>query len=121
MTNEGAAQEKPLQEKNTVKEAGEKMRDLETDKFPVAAGDLLVGTVEGKFPDREAARYGHDPSTTLVRESMVHNKLFCYNHQTVEEAIEMMRSNQVQHLAVVDGEMHIVGIVSLEDLKTRAK
>ena len=41
---------KPLQEESTLKEAGETMRSLQTDTYPVAAGDHLVGTVEGKLP-----------------------------------------------------------------------
>lgn len=44
---------KPLQEKNSLKEAGEKMRSLNADRLPVASGDRLVGAVEGKFPSEK--------------------------------------------------------------------
>ena len=69
---EVACQEpKPLQEKSSLKEAGEKMRSLDTNRLPVASGDRLVGAVEGKYPERKAAGFGHDPETALVRTIMV--------------------------------------------------
>lgn len=107
---------KALQQESSVREAGEKMRTLSTEKFPVASGDTLVGTVEGKFPDRKAAGFGHDPSATKVGENMSREKFFCYEHQTVEEARAIMRKNGLQHLPVVDGDLHIVGILALKEL-----
>jgi predicted transcriptional regulator len=69
---EVACQEpKPLQAKNSVKEAGEKMRSLDTNRLPVASGDHLVGAVEGNYPERKVAGFGHDPQTALVRGIMV--------------------------------------------------
>lgn len=106
----------PLQKENSVREAGEKMRVLETEKFPVAAGDKLVGTVEGKFPDRQAAAFGHDPATTTVGENMTKQKFYCYEHQSIQEAREFMLKNGLQHLSVVDADLHVIGIVSLAEL-----
>ena len=36
-------------------------------KFPPS----MVGAVEGKYPERKAAGFGHDPETALVRTIMV--------------------------------------------------
>ena len=47
------------------------MRSLDTNRLPVASGDHLVGAVEGKYPERKAAGFGHDPETALVRTIMV--------------------------------------------------
>ena len=56
---EVACQEpKPLQAESSLKEAGEKMRSLDTTRLPL-------------HPERKAAGFGHDPETTLVREIMV--------------------------------------------------
>lgn len=107
---------KPLQQETSVREAGEKMRSLSAEKFPVAAGDTLVGTVEGRFPDRKVAGFGHDPSAIQVGESMSSEKFYCYEHQTVEEARKIMRENGLQHLPVVDGDLHIIGILALKEL-----
>jgi CBS domain-containing protein len=108
---------KPLQEESTVKEAGETMRSLQEDRFPVAAGERLVGTVEGKYPDRAAAGRGHDPETTLVRGSMVKKLYYCFENQSVVEAREIMRRNHLLHLPVVDENLRIIGIVALNEVE----
>ncbi len=110
---------KPLQERSTVKQAGETMRSLQTDRFPVAAGDRLVGTVEGKYPERAAAAHGHDPETTLVRGSMVRKMYYCIENQSLEEAREIMRRNHLLHLPVVDENLRIIGVVALSDIEDR--
>ncbi|MDD5198909.1 MAG: CBS domain-containing protein [Terrimicrobiaceae bacterium] len=118
---EGAAKRpKPLQKESSLHEAGEQMRRLGTERYPVAAGDRLVGTVEGKFPDRKAAGYGHDPSTTLVGDHMSRKKYFCHANQSIEEARDIMRENGLQHLPVVDDDLHIIGIVAFEELRMPA-
>jgi CBS domain-containing protein len=106
---------KPLQEKSSVKDAGEKMRSLKSDKFPVASGDRLVGTVVGKYSDRKAAGFGHDPAKTSVRGIMA-KPFYCFEQQSIDEAREMMRKYQLKHLPVVDSKLRIVGIVALTDL-----
>jgi CBS domain-containing protein len=108
---------RPLQEKNTVKEAGETMRSLQEDRFPVAAGERLVGTVEGKYPERAAAGHGHDPETTLVRGSMVKKLYYCFENQSLQEAREIMRRNHLLHLPVVDENLRIVGLVALNEVE----
>jgi CBS domain-containing protein len=110
---------KPLQEKSTVKQAGETMRSLQTESFPVAAGDHLVGTVEGEYPERTAAAHGHDPATTLVRGSMAKKMYYCFEDQSLEEAREIMRRNHLLHLPVVDKNLSIIGIVALKDIEDR--
>ena len=110
---------KPLQERSTLKQAGETMRSLQEDRFPVAAGDRLVGTVEGKYPERAAAGHGHDPETTLVRGSMVKKMYYCFENQSIEEAREIMRRNHLLHLPVVDENLRIIGIVALSDVEDR--
>jgi CBS domain-containing protein len=107
---------KPLQQENSVKEAGEKMRSLETSNYPVASGQQLVGLVESADPDRKAAGYGHDPETTLVRDSMIKKVIYCFEDQPVEDALATMRENQVKHLPVVDHQLRVIGMVSIDEL-----
>ncbi len=108
---------KPLQEEATVQEAGETMRSLQAERFPVACGDRLVGTVEGKYPERAAAAHGHDPQTTLVRGSMVKKMYYCFEDQSLEEVRELMRRHHLFHLPVVDKDLRIIGIVALNDVE----
>ncbi len=81
LVKEVARQEpKPLQDESSVKEAGEKIRLLQTDRLPVASGDRLVGAVKGQYPERKAAGFGHDPETTLVRGVMAAKAHYCFEH-----------------------------------------
>ena len=108
---------RPLQEKSTVQEAGETMRSLQAERFPVAAGDKLVGTIEGKYPERAAAAHGHDPQTTLVRDSMLKKTYYCVEDQSLEEVREMMRRHHLFHMPVVDKDLRIIGVVALCDVE----
>jgi CBS domain-containing protein len=107
---------KLLQAKSSLKEAGEKMRSLDTNRLPVASGDHLVGAVEGKHPERKAAGFGHDPETALVREIMVKKAYYCFENQSVDEAREIMCEHHLDYLPVVDDDMRVMGIVALIDL-----
>ena len=111
---------KPLQATSSVKEAGEKMRSLHTNRLPVASGDHLVGAVEGNYPERKAAAFGHDPETTLVRGIMVKKAYYCFENQSLDEAREIMREHHLEYLPVVDENMRVMGIVALKDLEQNA-
>ena len=76
----------------------------------------MVGAVEGKYPERKAAGFGHDPETTLVREIMATKTYYCFEHQSVDEARETMREHHLQYLPVVDDKMRVIGMVALKDL-----
>jgi CBS domain-containing protein len=112
---------KLLQEKSSLEEAGEKIRSLNTNRWPVASGDRLVGAVEGKYPERTAANFGHDPKTAIVREIMVKKTHFCFENQSLDEAREIMCDHHLDYLPVLDGTMRVVGIVALADLPTTEK
>jgi CBS domain-containing protein len=103
---------RPLQEKSSLKEAGEQMRSLRAERLPVASGDRLVGAVEGKYPERKAAGFGHDPETTLVREIMVREAHYCFENQPLDEAREIMRKHSLKYLPVVDKDMRVIGILA---------
>jgi CBS domain-containing protein len=106
---------KPLQATSSVKEAGEKMRSLHTNRLPVASGDHLVGAVEGDYPERKAAAFGHDPETTLVRGIMVKKAYYCFENQSLDEAREIMREHHLEYLPVVDDNMRVIGTVGLRE------
>ena len=72
--------------------------------------------MEGKYPERKAAGFGHDPETTLVRAIMVKKAYYCFENQSVDEAREIMCEHHLQYLPVVDENMRVMGIVALKDL-----
>ena len=107
---------KPLQAEGSVKEAGERMRSLETNRLPVESDHRLVGAVEGNHPERTAGGFGHDPEAALVSGIMVKKAYYCSEHQSVDEAREIMREHHLQYLPVVDGNMCVVGMVAMREL-----
>lgn len=48
----------------------------------------MVGAVEGKYPERKAAGFGHDPETALVRTIMVKKNVILIQNQSLDEAQE---------------------------------
>ena len=107
---------KPLQAGGSVKNAGDKMRSLKTDRLPVESDHRLVGAVEGNHPERKSGGFGHDPETALVRGIMVKKVYYCFEHQSADEAREIMREHNLQYLPVVDEDMRVMGMVALRDL-----
>ena len=107
---------KPLRAGGSVKEAGEKMRSLETNRLPVESDHRLVGALEGNHPERESGGFGHDPEMALVRGIMAKKAYYCFEHQSVDEARKIMREHHLQYLPVVDDKMRVIGMVALKDV-----
>jgi len=101
---------------DSVQTAGEKMRATGQDSMPVAENRRLVGMVNDPNPDQHATRFGHDPSRTLVSESMDKKILYCFEDEDCATALRRMDENNVNTLPVMDRDMKLVGIVSRDDI-----
>ncbi len=110
--------EKPpsLHPDDSVKQAGDRMREMHAGQWPVVKEEKLVGRVDGPNLDQNVARYGHDPKSTLVAQNMSREVAYCYEDQSCEEALAMMNERQLEFLPVVDRSERITGIVSREEL-----
>src|SRR4029079_12258962 len=75
--------------------------------------------VRGVLTDRDITVHvvatGNDPSTTAVGDVVAPDLVAVSPQDDVETATELMRTNALRRLPVLDGE-HLVGIVSLGDL-----
>ncbi len=105
-----------LHPEESVQQAGDKMRKLDTGSLPVAEGRQLVGVVDQRDPDRRAAGFGHDPNTTSVSQIMETSVVFCFEDEDCGEALCKMNESVVDRLPVVDRDMRIVGVVTRVDL-----
>jgi len=115
------AEKQPLLHPNeSLKEAGDKMRDEGAEALPVTEGRRLVGVVDQTNPDRRAAGFGHDPRTTSVSDIMSSDVAYCLESDDCAGALRRMNDRNLDRLPVVDREMRIVGIVTRADLMERA-
>ena len=105
---------------DTVKTAGDKMRALDTEKWPVSEDRKLVGMVEERNPDRKIAAFGHDPKSWRVHEIMNRDVIFCYEDEDCAHARQVMDEHGLNYLPVVDREMRIVGIFSRDEISEKA-
>jgi len=105
-----------LKPDDTVQTAGDRMREKNQTSLPVTESRRLVGMMDNPHPVQQATRYGHDPRTTTVRDSMNKHAIYCFEDEDRGHALALMTVNDLQILPVVDREMRIVGMVSRSDL-----
>lgn len=101
---------------DSVQTAGDKMRASGQESMPVAENRRLVGMVNEPNPDQRATRFGHDPSRTMISESMDKKILYCFEDEDCASALRRMDENHVNILPVLDRDMKLVGIVSRDDI-----
>ncbi|MEZ5988412.1 MAG: CBS domain-containing protein [Planctomycetota bacterium] len=83
------------------------------------------GEVVGMITDRDLAMAAYTSGKPLgslkVGDAMAPDPVACSSEEGVEEALQQMSEAQVRRLPVVDGDRHLVGIVSMTDLIQKAK
>lgn len=99
-----------------LREAADRMRDLNVGVMPVCEGERLVGILTDRDIAVRAVAAGDDPNTTRVADVMSGDVAFCYEDQPVEEATELMERLQIRRLPILDRDDSLVGIISLGDL-----
>lgn len=104
-------------EEDTLMSATQKMRDIDVGVLPVKDGnDQLAGVLTDRDIVVRAVAQGKLPAATQVREVMTPGAISCGAAQEVEEALEIMKQEQIRRLIVLDGNHIAVGIVALGDL-----
>ncbi|WP_158044659.1 CBS domain-containing protein [Skermanella pratensis] len=102
-----------------LRDAAQKMRDVDTGFLPVGEDDRLVGTLTDRDITIRAVAEGHDPKVTRVREAMSDKLVYCMEDQDSSEAAELMAENDIRRLPVLNNDKRLVGVVSLGDLAAR--
>jgi CBS domain-containing protein len=100
----------------TLREAAEKMRDLDSGIIPVGENDRLVGMVTDRDLTVRATAEGKDPNTTRVGEIMTRDVVYCFEDDDAREAAAKMEQHQLRRLIVLNRDKRLVGMVSLGDL-----
>jgi CBS domain-containing protein len=100
----------------TLKEAAQKMRDLDVGSLPVCDGERLKGMLTDRDITIRATAEGRNPDSTQAIDVMTAAIFYCYEDQDVAEAAQVMEKKQIRRLPIVDRNKKLVGIVSLGDL-----
>jgi CBS domain-containing protein len=100
----------------TLKEAAEKMRDLDSGIVPVGENDRLVGMLTDRDLAVRATADGKDPNTTHVGEIMTRDVVYCFEDDDARDAAAKMEQHQLRRLIVLNRDKRLVGMVSLGDL-----
>lgn len=101
---------------DSVETAGTRMREHRAKEWPVANAGRLVGMLQEENPDWKMGGHGHDPKMCQVGEIMKENSIFCYEDEGCDRAAQLMAENQMEHIPVVDRQMHVVGILSRREI-----
>jgi CBS domain-containing protein len=103
----------------TLVEAAAAMKAFDTGWLPICENDCLIGTVTDRDITIRAVAEGYDPNLTAVRQVMSRVVIYCFDDQDIWHAAQMMVTNKIRRLPVLNRDKQLIGIVSLGDLAVR--
>ncbi|HZI03458.1 MAG TPA: CBS domain-containing protein [Archangium sp.] len=105
---------------DTVREAAEKMAQLNVGPIPVCDGQTILGMITDRDIVVRVIAQGMDPNVTRVADAMTANVQYCFMDDDIDTALELMSSKQIRRLLVLDRNKKLVGIVALGDISQEA-
>ena len=105
-----------VSEKDSIREAARIMAREDTGVVPVVDGRKVIGMITDRDIVVRLVAEGKDPSSTRVNEAMSKNVRAVKEDNTVDEALNVMKSAEVRRVPVVNDQNEIVGIVSMGDI-----
>jgi CBS domain-containing protein len=103
-----------------LKEAAQRMREIDSGVMPVGEDDQLLGMLTDRDITVRATAEGKDPNDTPVREVMTPEVVYCFEDDDVEAAAKRMEEHQIRRLIVLNRDKRLVGIVALGDIAVHA-
>jgi CBS domain-containing protein len=105
---------------NSLTEAAKKMKSLDVGILPVQEGTRLIGVVTDRDIVVRGLAEERDPGETQVKDIVSPNIVYCFEDDSIEDAVKLMEENQVRRLIVCREDGTPIGIVSLGDLAVRS-
>ena len=109
-----------LSPETALREAAQKMRELDSGVMPIGENDRLVGMLTDRDITVRATADGKDPNTTPVRDVMSSEVIYCFEDDDLDAAARKMEEHQIRRLIVLNRDKRLVGIASLGDLAVHA-
>ncbi len=100
----------------TTKEAAHIMHDQHVGILPVIDNGQLVGVVTDRDICCKVIATGRGAGWTKVEEIMSKDITTCFDDQNIGDATNIMISNHIRRLAVVNHDNNMVGLLSVDDL-----
>ena len=104
----------------TIAAAAKAMEELDVGAIPVCEGERLLGVVTDRDLVIRGVAQERPVDATPLSDVMTADPTCCYEDQTVEEAAEQMREQQIRRLPIIDRQNQLVGMLSLGDLAVKA-
>jgi CBS domain-containing protein len=101
---------------DTVAGAVRVMTEDRVGAIAVTEGRKIVGIFTERDLMRRVVYEGKDPATTLVRDAMTKPVWTVKDSTTVAQAANLMRTHHIRHLAILDENGDLVGMVALRYL-----
>jgi len=101
-------------------EAARTMRDKNIGCLPIGEHDRLIGMITDRDLACRAVAEGADPRSTRARAVMTKGVTWCFDDESLDEAVQRMGEKQIHHMPVLNRQKRMVGILSLSDLALRA-
>jgi CBS domain-containing protein len=105
----------------TVDQVAELMKRDDVGLIPVVSDRThkLVGVITDRDIAMKVVANHRDPMSTAVSEVMTDRPIACRPQESAEALMELMASNQVRRVPIVDDSGAILGIIAQADLATR--
>lgn len=101
---------------SNLKEAAEKMKRMDVGVLPVCEGGRVLGILTDRDIVIRAIAQGFRPEQIRVNEVMTKDVLFCFEDQTIQDAVELMRDRKIGRIVILDRDRKLRGIISLGNL-----
>ena len=108
---------------DTVGQAARVMRREHVGPVPVVSDERtreLIGIVTDRDLAIKVVAESRDPNNTPVSDVMTNTIVVCREDDDLSSAIAAMEEHQIRRIPVIDHGGRIVGIISQEDVATRA-
>jgi len=102
---------------DTLQNAAEKMRNHDIGFLPVYDGGELIGVLTDRDIVVRAMAKGADPRTMLSWEMITSPAIYCFEDQSVDDAMDLMHDHQIRRLVILNRTTkQLAGVISLGDL-----
>lgn len=105
----------------TVSEAAQLMKSDDIGSLPILDGEQLAGVVTDRDIVVRAIAEGKDPRGMPVREVASRELVTVHADEDLSSALQLMASQQVRRLPVVDDDGRLVGVLAQADVAVEAK